>query len=332
MKKNPLISVIIPTYNFSKYIVKCIESIQAQDYTNIEIIIINDGSTDNTQEILDHLQSKDPNLKIINKKNEGVSIARNVGIENAKGEYIVFVDGDDYLSKDAISYLTSLVVSTSSDFGVSTKCFTKEKEFQVEKEDMDILTPNDAVALLLSPALIVGCWNKIFKKSLLIQNNIRFNPELFYGEGLRFINQVAQKSNQIVVGNRKVYFYRRNNYSSATSAFNIEKFQNGLKSIELIEKDIPTNWTAAKQMIEWHKCQFYMGIVIRVKEANHPKGTTYFYNHALRKLRQDAHKFLFLSTLPLYNRLILVGTSISPSLFAWLDKKRRKAIAARSVE
>ena len=332
MENRPLVSVVVPTYNFGKYISKCVDSILKQSYDNIEIIIVNDGSTDDTKNILEELRKGNANIKVINKANEGVSTARNIGLEIASGEYIIFVDGDDYLSEDAVEYLVGLVDKPKADFGLSKNCFMREGEYQVVSDNIKELGPQDATTLLLSPALIVGCWNKIYRKSVLDKYSIRFNPELFYGEGLRFINQMAMISNKVVVGERKVYFYRRNNYSSATSAFNIEKFKNGLKSIELIGDDLNPSWLNAKKMWDWHKCQFYMGIVIRIKEADHPAGTKDFYRSALRELRKDSYKFLGFKNLPAYNRLILFGTSISPILFAWLDKKRRKYIAKNSVE
>lgn len=332
MENTPLVSVIVPTYNFGKYIGKCVDSILNQSYDNIEIIIVNDGSTDDTKNILEELKKDNSNIIIINKVNEGVSVARNIGLDCASGEYVIFVDGDDYLSQDSVEYMVDLINNSEADFGVSKNCFMRDGEAQVYSDTVKKLTPQDATALLLSPALIVGCWNKIYRKSILDKYNIRFNPELFYGEGLRFINQMAMYSNSIVIGERKVYYYRRNNYSSATSSFNLEKFKNGLKSIELIGADLNPAWNNAIKMWEWHRCQFYMGIVIRIKEANHPTGTSEFYKSALRELRKDSYKFLGFKNLPAYNRLILFGTSISPTLFAWLDKKRRKYIAKNSVE
>ena len=92
-----MISVIIPIYNVEKYLTKCIESVINQTYKNLEIILVNDGSTDNSKEIIDKYSSIDSRIKVINKKNGGLSDARNVGIELAKGEYITFLDSDDWI-------------------------------------------------------------------------------------------------------------------------------------------------------------------------------------------------------------------------------------------
>ena len=97
---NNLISVIVPVYNVEKFLVKCVDSILAQTYTNLEIIIVDDGSPDNCPAICDELAKKDSRIKVIHKENGGASSARNAGLDIAKGEYIGFVDGDDYIAKD----------------------------------------------------------------------------------------------------------------------------------------------------------------------------------------------------------------------------------------
>ena len=100
-----LVSIIIPIYNSEKYLKKCIDSILEQKYNNLEIILINDGSTDNSGKICDRLAIEDKRIKVIHKLNEGVSIARNKGLEMAKGEYIFFIDSDDYIDENIISLL-----------------------------------------------------------------------------------------------------------------------------------------------------------------------------------------------------------------------------------
>ena len=102
---NEKISVIVPVYNVEKYIGECIKSIINQDYENIEIILVDDGSNDKSGEICDEYTLKDKRVKVIHKENGGVSSARNRGIESSTGEYIAFVDGDDYVTKDYVSYL-----------------------------------------------------------------------------------------------------------------------------------------------------------------------------------------------------------------------------------
>lgn len=203
-----LVSIIIPAYNVEKYIEKCITSILEQTYTNIEVIIVDDGSTDNTGKIIDNISQHDSRIRILHKKNAGVSAARNSGIEASIGEYIVFVDGDDYIASDYIEYMLDLVKNTDSEFCLSTEYFVAKGENQTEKEQIKSLSPEEGTAFLLSPDVVVYSPNKIIKRSLIFDNNIRFSTDLFYGEGLTFVTTLAQISNSIGVGNRKVYYYR----------------------------------------------------------------------------------------------------------------------------
>ena len=111
-----LISIIIPVYNLEKCISKCLDSVLSQTYTNLQVIIINDGSIDNTADVVKGYLAKDKRISLIDKANEGVSIARNVGIEHATGEYLMFVDGDDWIDTDMVEKLYSFIVKYDVDF------------------------------------------------------------------------------------------------------------------------------------------------------------------------------------------------------------------------
>ena len=115
MQNNPLISVIIPAYNVEKYINRCIESIIYQDYKNIEVIIINDGSTDNTREICEQYIKQDKRTRLINTENRGAGSARNTGIENANGKYFSFIDADDFICEHYYSRLYEMIKNTNAD-------------------------------------------------------------------------------------------------------------------------------------------------------------------------------------------------------------------------
>ncbi len=123
---NPLVSVIIPAYNAGKYIESAVESVLRQSYTNIELIVVNDGSTDNTLDVLSHFSD----IKILSTSNKGVSHARNVGIDTSKGEYISFLDADDELEINAIEHLLSSCLKWNADIcsGLSYTTFRKKEK------------------------------------------------------------------------------------------------------------------------------------------------------------------------------------------------------------
>ena len=327
----PFVSVIVPCYKVAAYVETCLRSILSQTYSNVEIIAVDDGSPDETPTILDRLAQEQPKLKVIHQQNAGVSAARNTGIQHASGEYIMFVDGDDYLAPDAVSYFMELVRQTGAEFCLSLDSYTKQDEPQASSQTVQTLSPAEAVALLLSPRIIVGCWNKIYKRSLLTDNNCRFSTDLFYGEGLHFITTAAQISNALGVGNRKVYYYRRNNEVSATTRFNIEKIYNGLESINRIEADLKVRTPQIDTMLTLHRSMFYLGAAVRLRTANLVEKYRKEYKQYVSFVRRNYLKLVFKKEVSLYRKCLLLGGCISPRLLAKLDVLRRKRIVAASV-
>lgn len=233
MKVNSLVSVIVPVYNVQKYIGKCITSIQDQTYKNIEIIIINDGSLDNSVEIINECAANDNRIKIIHIDNNGVSNARNIGINTAVGEYVTFIDADDFIDSNFIEYMLSIVRVSKADFVLSRKCNVFPGPNKTEEVDkIEIITGEKIAVDFISPGgITIGCWNKMYKRDLLIKNNVSFPVNFFMGEGLNFIIQVAHISKTVGVGNKKVYNYRRDNPNSATTVKSVEKFINANKAL-----------------------------------------------------------------------------------------------------
>lgn len=330
---NPIVSFIVPSYNFAAHITECVDSILAQTISEIEVIVVNDGSTDNTKEILEIIAQKDARVRPINKENEGVSKARNTGLHAANGEYVAFVDADDYLAPDYAEYMIGLAKQSGSEFCLSLDAFTRKGEVNDvdQNETIKVISPEEATALLLSPRIIVGCWNKLFKREWLINNHLFFTTDLFYGEGLQFITTAAQNANNVCIGNKKVYYYRRNNYSSATTRFNIEKMYNGLLSLDRIKEGIVKPSSNIDVMWKLHRTLFCMGAVVRIETFGKKKEYLEDYKTWLKYIRKETPMLLLKKQIPLYRKCLLLGTCISPQLMAVLDVKRRKGIAEKSV-
>lgn len=332
LKSNPLVSIIVPAYNVRRYIEECLRSIMNQSYKQIEIIVVDDGSSDDTPIIIDKLAEQDKRVIPIHQQNAGVSAARNAGIKVSKGEYLVFVDGDDYIATDFVEYMLGLVKKTGGELCLSLIFFTKLNESQVETETVQILDSTKATALLLSPRIIVGSVNKIYKRSILEKYKLQFSTHLFYGEGLFFYTTFSQLCTKIGVGNRKIYYYRRNNYESATTKFNIKSLINGNLSIEEIRKNLKLQDPSIHLMLDLHQCLFSMGAVVRIKANKKENVYKEEYKWFRNYLHKHTPKFLFKRAVPLYRKGLLLGTCLSPSLMAWLDSYRRKRIAAMSVK
>lgn len=246
-----MVSVIIPIYNVEHFIEECIDSIVAQTYQNIEIICVNDGSPDNSGSICDQYACKDKRIRVIHLKNGGVSNARNMGIEAAQGEYIMFVDGDDYLAKDCIEYFVSLMHEFSADIVYSDNYYTYEGEPQKRRERRKLLSGEEAAVMQLCYRTNIGVWNKLFKRQVL--KDLRFITSQRIGEGFNFNVSAFQRAQRVVSGERKVYYYRQNNESSATKKFSEDKWINGLQSIADIKdhmiiqsKELDRAWLFAK--------------------------------------------------------------------------------------
>lgn len=326
------VSIIIPCYNVSTYVEQCLLSIVKQTYPKLEILAIDDGSPDNTPVILDKMAKQYPQLRVIHQKNAGVSAARNTGLQQATGDYVMFVDGDDFLAPDAVDYFVDLVKQTGAEFCLSTDCYTRKHESQTNQQTIHILSSAEAVALLLSPRVIVGCWNKIYKRSFLTTHNCQFSTDLFYGEGLNFITTVAQLSDRVGVGNRKVYYYRRNNEYSATTCFNIKQFQNNLSSIARIESNLTQYTPTIDTMLVLHRSMFCMSTAVRIRAKGLTKMYAQQYNESLSYVRHNYLKLVFKKEVSLYRKCLLLGGCISPWLLAKLDVIRRKHIVKRSVK
>lgn len=184
-ENKPKISIIIPAYNAEITIRKCIESVLNQTYQDFELIIINDGSEDSTGSICDEYNSKDNRIRVIHQKNQGVSSARNIGINRANGEYTAFVDSDDWIETDYIENLLS--ASSNYDF-VFTNMISREGG-HVINENKNVIIINDTLKTLIRDFNILtttGPCCKLFKTNILIENNIYFPADISFGEDAIF--------------------------------------------------------------------------------------------------------------------------------------------------
>lgn len=326
-----VVSIIIPCYNVEKYVENSIKSICSQSYKYLEIIPVDDGATDNTSLILDKLAKEDQRIRVIHKRNGGVSSARNTGLEAAKGDYVVFVDGDDYLAPDFVEYMLGIAQASGAEMCLSKNCFTIDHEEQVKDDSLDVLSPAQATAFLLSPRVIVGCWNKIFKKSFIDRFQLSFLTDLYYGEGLYFITRAAQLANRVAVGNRKVYYYRRNNEVSATSKYNINKYYNGEKSLNRIHDDLVIKDPQIEQMFSLHKSMFCIGALSQTYAHHLQKEHKEDCKHWRSILKCNLDKLLPSRKVSLYRKTLLISGYLCPGLVCKLDIWRRKRIANKSV-
>lgn len=224
----PEISVVVPVYNVEKYLYRCIESILAQTFTDFELILVDDGSPDNCPQICDEWARKDSRIKVIHKNNGGVSVARNVGLDVAQGEYIAFCDSDDYIKSDFLMSLYENAVNTTADVVVSNySAVTEDGEFvKVSNHKigtLHITSIQERWNFLLNYTLSQNhgweVWTRLFKSSIIEKHNIRFCTTCQnYAEDLGFTFEYCLYSNIIssISDNNYGYVLRGNSMMSTS--------------------------------------------------------------------------------------------------------------------
>ena len=206
------VSIVVPVYNAAKYIGRGIESILNQTYTNIELIIVNDGSKDNSLQIIEAYAKKDNRIKCINRENSGVSATRNAGINNATGKYIMFVDADDTINKDTVKDNVKYIVDNSADivicgfyYHVTDEKITKEnpieESFTGSTEEFARLW----YTKLLKAEIINPPWNKLIRLDIIRKNSIFFDERYSICEDMAFSIDVIRHSEKVVL-NSKIYY------------------------------------------------------------------------------------------------------------------------------
>lgn len=241
-----LVSIIVPIYNAEKYLDSCIQSVLRQTYTNWELILIDDGSTDKSRRIAEEYGFADERITVFHQKNLGVSLARNQGIDEATGNYVVFLDADDELIEDCLAKTVNIAEETNADVVAGRSCENQEL-FQ----DRIIWTGAEALENSLKDHLFTySACAKLIRREFI--GKTRFTPDIRINEDSYFVFQLLCKQNVFVLTNDVIYFYRANSESSSRTVFS-EKYFDILKVSDLkykkIEEQFPQMHDLAKNML-----------------------------------------------------------------------------------
>lgn len=241
-----LVSIIVPIYNAEKYLDSCIQSVLRQTYTNWELILIDDGSTDKSGRIAEEYGFADERITVFHQKNLGVSLARNQGIDEATGNYVVFLDADDELIEDCLAKTVNIAEETNADIVAGRSC-----EDQELFQDRIIWTGAEALENSLKDHLFTySAWAKLIRREFI--GKTRFTPDIRINEDSYFVFQLLCKQNVFVLTNDVIYFYRANSESSSRTVFS-EKYFDILKVSDLkykkIEEQFPQMHDLAKNML-----------------------------------------------------------------------------------
>lgn len=253
---NPIVSVIVPIYNVELYLERCINSLLNQSFDNYEIVLVDDGSPDNCPAICDSFSLKDERVKVIHKTNGGLSSARNAGLSIAKGEYISFVDSDDFVTTDMLEILVGKAKNYNSDvvYANHFRCVGERILGPVEERAQDVVYDGDETLRFALDMIAnepnkendtpteVSVWAALFKKSLLISNGIEFVSERQYiSEDVVFNLELLPKANRVVLCPEAVYYYYFNS-ASLSKSIDKERFQKDKILYEYIRKKAPLLW------------------------------------------------------------------------------------------
>ena len=281
------LSVIVPVFNVERYLHKCIKSIADQTFADLEIILVNDGSTDSSPQICDDFAKNDSRVKVIHIKNSGVSMARNIGIEKATGEYITFVDSDDWLELSMYKKMLE-INSQKGQIDVIMCDFTNIRERTTEEVSADIrkgfYSKNQIIQELYPTLLvtenfgripIISVWSCLFKSTLLKENKILFDADLKYSEDYLFMAEIMTKAYAFYYL-KDHYFYNYLQYETSRSKKyqpmwwdNLSLLNKKLNS--LLENNQEYNFTRQVKLQLLHSVQLILNSIYVNKEINYNK-------------------------------------------------------------
>ena len=284
------VSIIVPIFNTSQYLVKCIKSIMNQSYKNLEIILINDGSTDNSLELCQRLALEDDRIKVFSQENKGLSTTRNLGIGYATGDYICFIDSDDYLENDMIEVLLKNAISANADVS-SIRAFVHTRDGEIRKYSNDPRSINiydnidKIVNAYANGNISIAMWDKMFKKTFI--EKVRFSPDV-YQEDADFMLRLCMNGGIFVCDTKECYHYIKHKNNSITSQLSDKIFllrEWALKSYQHIMLKFGDSHRDDAEKILFNSLSHILKMYLR--DINDKKILLLDYNDKLQQVAND---------------------------------------------
>ena len=294
-----LITIIVPIYNVKPYLSRCIESIINQDYKKLEIILVDDGSNDGSSELCDEYVKKDKRIKVIHQKNSGISITRNVATDLAKGKYIAYVDSDDYIELDYISYLYKLIKDNKADISACAHNKHRYIEAVYEKDEL--------YPALLTSKIAFSSWSKLVKTSVMRDNNVYFPDNEIY-EDQKWIYNLLNYTNRVAVGSLSKYHYtyRPNSIFNTNTTKNKESLVQRLCEMHEFIKENHSEYSDLSYIRYLRELTYNFLSFARVKELKELRKKMY------KLIKKDRNKIILKKEVNLFLRLELLV-----SYFGW---------------
>ena len=320
---NIKVSLVVAIYNSAKFLNKLICSILEQTHKNIEVVLVDDGSPDESGKICDKFAEADCRIKVLHKTNGGCCDARNKGLELITGDFFSIIDGDDWLEPDYVEYLLKLAISNNTDMSTTLNIFTTRDREQIKEDKIEVWSSEKTAAEIIYPKIAIGPWNKLYKTDMVKKNKLDFSVP-WSGEGHYFTAMSAQYSNGVAIGRRKVYNYRLNNAESGLTNYKVIMGRNALWNTKNIwEKSIirtPMIENAINYHI-WSCYHFTLKLIIATKTQ---KKFFAEYLECLVMARILAPLVALKSDVSFRHRLKILLTSLFPIYFAQKTLKQEK--------
>lgn len=290
------ISVIIPIYKVEKYLNRCIESVVNQTYQDLEIILVDDGSPDNCPQMCDEWAEKDERIKVIHKENGGLSDARNAGMDEISGEYVFFVDSDDWIHKDMLKMLMLFQNRYDVDIveckALPTSTEVTDAQIDIEKIALSVLDTKEAMASLLrDKPLRQTVWNKLYKRDIV--DGVRFEVGKYHEDEF-WTYQVFDRAEKILFADVELYYYYQRQDSIMGQAFSLKRLdaiEGRYRRLEMFKENYPELVSEAKENLAF--LIMYYGQ--QALKSNNEQAVGYFkdaqnYLNQLCVLAEDLHK------------------------------------------
>lgn len=303
-----IVTVIIPVFNLEKYIIDCLKSLSAQTYNNFEIILIDDGSNDNSEIIINNFikENKNMAIRLIKQDHQGVSIARNTGIELSLGEFIIFIDGDDTVENNYIELLHHSISESKSDLGFCGYNMISEKGKFISSYDQifsffyENITGVELLEIFFNNKINIFCWNTILRKNIILENKLKFSSNISYGEDIEFMMKYILNSKKTVCTSKNLYNYRQRSTSAIGNKGNYKYFQTIKVLINIKEIIKDTSYTNLRNLLQINKLPKNLITVLRSWS-----------------IYEQKHKFRLLVKSPFAKKILCNGISIK-----YFDHKR----------
>lgn len=263
------VSIVLPVYNVQDYLEKCVDSIRKQTYKDLEIILVNDGSTDNSGRICDELAKQDSRIRVIHQANGGVSVARNTGVKHATAEWLTFIDSDDYVTSDYIKYLLDLATEHQADISIGAYTYIIDsREKNRATGEVAVMTKERALErMLLDDGFDMGPWGKMYRTSLF--EGIEYPVGKIYEDSATTYKLIDQAT-RVVYGSKSIYYYIHHATSIVNVTFNPKKMDMidvTKEMYQFVVQNYPALTYAAKRRLLWA----YFSTLNQVVMANDAK-------------------------------------------------------------